>query len=541
MHQCLKSSVALLTAFAVVSAGAETIALWHFDEGIVSNNATTLSSEYNPAIMAATAASNADGPIPSYSDDIGRPYLAEGASGSSINTNKYSLKFTNTGLPGDLSSHKGGVLTIPHNTIMVLSNLTVEAFVKIDRLVNYPLIIGKARSGGNTTWNIDMDNTGKPRVRIDSYPIGGPATSTNGHNQSATSSVGINDGQWHHVAFTYTHATKVARLYVDYNQTAAMTTWGNLVYEANEMRIGQGCGGRAFDGWIDEVRLSDAVLQPAQFMVHALPGDTYCYWNFDDGIPGTYADVLTNQVFTNPYINMLHGKAAVLGAGGVKPLFTNDLPSATKIMVKDGATGETVNSNTTALFFRNSDTSATPSNKSGSVVNVTGPYVPDFPTNFTVEAFTRADRAAQWPQIIGKNRSNGGTFSWSLGCEPTGIFRCRFDTTSLTNSTVHKFNQVIQSGVNIYDGEWHHLAMTYHYPTKTARLYVDYALKATQVTTYPMYLDSGSIVIGAGDNNYDGAIDEVRITKRILEPSEFLYLADPPPPLYPAGTIIIVN
>lgn len=158
-----------------------------------------------------------------------------------------------------------------------------------------------------------------------------------------------------------------------------------------------------------------------------------------------------------------------------------------------------------------------------------------------MECFTKADRAAQWPQIIGKNRSNGGTFSWSLGCEPTGIFRCRFDTTSLTNSTVHRMNQVIQSGVNIYDGQWHHLAMTYHYPTKTARLYVDYELRATQVTTYPMYLDNGNIVIGAGDNNYDGAIDEVRITKRVLQPDEFLYLDSPPPPLYPVGTLILVN
>jgi len=538
MHQFLKCTLALFTVTAAASAGAETIALWRFDEGIVSNNATTLSSVYNPAIMAATAASNDGGPIPSFRDEIGLPYLTEGASGSSISTNKCSLKFTNSGLPGNLSSSSGGVLTVPHNAIMVLSNLTAEAFVKMDRLVDFPLIIGKVRSGG-TTWNIDMDNSGKPRLRIDSNPVG--TSSGSGFNESVTSSVGINDGRWHHVAFTYTHATKTARLYVDYTQTASRTTWSNLVYTANELRIGQGAGGRAFDGWIDEVRISDQVLQPADFLMAAPDRDTYAYWSFDDGAPGTYADALTNRFFSTPSINTLHGKSGFLGAGGVKPLFTNDLPSVTKIMVRDGATGETVNSNTAALFFRNSESGATPSNKSGSVVTVTGPYVPAFPTNFTVEAFTRADRAAKWPQIIGKNRSNGGSFSWSLGCEVNGTFRCRIDSTSITNSTVHRDNQVFNSGISLYDGEWHHIAMTYHYPTRTAKLYVDYVLRITGVTAYEMYFDNGNILIGAGDNNYDGAIDEVRITKRVLEPSEFLYLTDPPPPIYPAGTIIIVN
>jgi hypothetical protein len=382
-----------------------------------------------------------------------------------------------------------------------------------------------------------MDASGKPRLRIDSNPT---EDTSNGNNVSTTSSVDINDGKWHHIAFTYTHSTKVARLYVDYAQTASMTTWSNLVYETLEMRIGQGCGGRAFDGWIDEIRLSDEVLQPEDFMIFAPQGDTYCYWNFD-GTEGTEADIQTNQVFANPYINIMHGTAGTTGTAGVKPQFTNFLPAATQMIVKDGATGETVNSNSTSLFFLCSDTNDIPYSSIGSVVTVTAPYMPAFPSNFTAEAFVKADRNAKWPQIIGKKRSGGGTYSWSLGVEPTGNLRCRFDTTDPVTFTNHVGNQVFNSGVSIYDGEWHHIALSYDYPTKTAKLYVDHVLKTTGVTTYPMYLDTGSIQIGAGDEAFDGWIDEVRITKRVLEPSEFLYLTDPPPPLYPAGTIIIVN
>ena len=236
---------------------AETIALWHFDEGVVSNNASTLSSEYNPSIMQATAGTNAGGPLPFFDDDIGLNSLVEEAGSTSISTNSRSLKFTNTGLPADLNSPKGGVLTIPHNAIMVLSKLTAEAVVKMDRLVNFPLIIGKVRSGG-TTWNIDMNNAGYPRLRIDSNPVG--TSSGSGFNQSVNSSVGINDGKWHHVAFTYTHATRKAVIYVDYVERGNMTTWSNLVYTANEMRIGQGAGYRYL------------------LLVHPIPGRL-----FDDG------------------------------------------------------------------------------------------------------------------------------------------------------------------------------------------------------------------------------------------------------------------
>jgi hypothetical protein len=534
MKTNIKSMIALCVSAFATTVMAETIALWHFDEGTPTNTATTLSSEYNPTIMEGTAGSNAEGPVPYFSDDIGIPYLTEGSSGTVTSTNKCSLKFTNTGLPADPGSHKGGIIPIPYNEIMVMSNLTAEAFVKIDRLVNFPLIIGKARSAGNTTWNIDMNATGNPRLRIDSNPTG---DTSNGWNQSATSSVDINDGKWHHVAFTYTHSTKVARLYVDYTQTASMTTWSNLVYETLEMRIGQGCGGRAFDGWIDEVRLSDEVLQPADFMVFAPQGDTYGYWDFDGPVE-TAASILTNQVFANPYVNVMHGTAAVNGSSGVKPQFTNFLPSSTLIMVKDGATGETVNSNTTSLFFRNSDTNAIPYSQNGSIVNITAPFIPDFPTNFTVEAFVKADRAAKWPQIIGKRRSGGGTYSWSMGVEPTGNLRCRFDTTDPVTLTNHVNNQIIHAGGSIYDDNWHHVAVSYYYPTKSAKIYVDHELKNTMTTTYPMYLDDDIIQIGAGDRAFDGWIDEVRITKRVLDPSEFLYLEEPP---NPPGTIILIQ
>ncbi len=103
--------------------------------------------------MEATAASNRGGPIPYFTDDIGSSYLKTDPNGPDVHANKCSLKFTNTGLPANTNSHSGGVLTIPHDEIMVLSNLTAEAFIKVDRRVNYPLVIGKSRLDSNgTSW-----------------------------------------------------------------------------------------------------------------------------------------------------------------------------------------------------------------------------------------------------------------------------------------------------------------------------------------------------------------------------------------------------
>jgi len=39
-----------------------------------------------------------------------------------------------------------------------------------------------------------------------------------------------------------------------------------LVYDNFPLLIGSGAGGRAFDGWLDEFRLTGAVLTPDQFL-----------------------------------------------------------------------------------------------------------------------------------------------------------------------------------------------------------------------------------------------------------------------------------
>lgn len=514
MHTHWIRTFALYGLCAASLNGAETVGYWRFDDGSAPAAAGTLVTEVNAPDFNGTAGVNGSASLPAFDNDRPAAQIYSRLGGPPLNpANSASLRFVNAGLPADTNSPAGGVVTVPDHALLRASNITVEVFLKVDRRVNWPLVIGKARSGGNTSWNLDFDNTGKPRVRIDSNPVG--TSNCSGWNQSWTSSVGVEDGRWHHVAFTYAHSNRAVRIYVDNVQRASGTSFSNLVYEANELRIGQGAGGRAFDGWIDEIRITDDVLVPDQFMTVIPTTVTRGYWMFEDGPAGTPAATLTNTF----YAPMLYGTAGTTGGATVKPAFSSERPFATTPRISDGLGGPILNLNAGSLLFVNAGLPDNPNSPSGGVVTVSGSVLPQSMTNFTAEAFVRVNRHVNFPQIIGKSRS-GGT-AWSLAINSSGNLRARFDTQIPPDNTGN--NQSFEFSAKIEDGQWHHVALTYHYPTKTVRLFKDYVKVLESTTVNPVWLDSGSIQIGAGDRAFDGWIDEVRLTDRTLEPDEFLY------------------
>jgi hypothetical protein len=524
---CVRSVfVCFLFSVAGVALG-DTLANWQFDDGAPSSTATALVTEVNaPALNGTTNRYSASAQVPVFSSDRPGTRLWSSFTGSPINTtNTASLLFVNADLPGNTNSGNGGFVLVPDNALLHPSNITVEAFIKVNRRVNYPLVIGKERGSGNTSWNIDFDNAGHPRVRIDSgvaFTNGAP-----GWNQSWTATVNVEDGQWHHVAFTYTYTNRLVRLYIDYALNTSGNSFSNLVYDTGSLRIGQGAGGRAFDGWIDEIRISDNVLTPEQFMTVSAPTSTRGYWTFEDGTPGSSAGTLTNLYFA-PF---LYGTASTINGGTVKPAFSSDRPPATTDRISDGKNGATLNHNAGSLFFVNAGLPSNASSQSGGVVTVSGSVLPAAMTNFTAETFVKVNRHVGFPQIIGKTRSAG--LSWSLALNSSGNLRARFDTHTLPDTTGN--NQTFESSALIEDGKWHHVALTYDYPTKTVRLYRDYTKVLEGTTVNPMITDSGNFQIGAGDMAFDGWIDEVRLTDRVLAPTEFLYTVPLP------GTIISLN
>jgi len=336
------------------------------------------------------------------------------------------------------------------------------------------------------------------------------------------------DGKWHHVAFTFTAADNSVRLYVDYVLSSLGYAGSALVYDASELRIGEGAGGQAFDGWIDEVRISDQVLQPDQFMTLTAPTSTVGYWTFDDGAAPALPATLTNTF----YAPILYGTAEAVG-NGAKPTFSSERPPATTPRISDGKKGPVVNVNSGSLFFVDTDVTNAPW-MGGGQVKVLGTSVPTQLTNFTAEAFVKVNRHYEnWPQIIGKARNLTGGLSWSLAINSAGNLRARFD--SQVPPDTWGQNDCFESSANMLDGQWHHVAITYDYPAQHVTLYKDYVKVLEGTTVHPMVCDGGDIKIGAGDQPFDGWIDEVRLTSRVLTPTEFLYAV----PV--AGTLISVH
>ena len=382
---------------------ADTVANWQFDDGVPTNAAATLVTETNAPTLNATAGRYSSGAsYPLFDNDRPGARVWASFTGPLLNsTNAASLRFINADLPGNTNSQNGGFASVPDSPLLRATNLTVEVFLKVKRRVNWPLLIGKSRGGGgNTSWNLDFDNSGKPRVRIDSG-----VTFTNGEpgfNQSWTAAVNVEDGQWHHVAFTYTHTNKTMRLYVDYVLSTSGTSYSNLVYDSGDLRIASGAGARAFDGWIDEIRITDSVLTPEGFMTVSEPTSTRGYWMFDDGANGATANVLTNTF----YAPLLYGTAVAVG--GAKPTFSSERPPATTARISSGKNGPVVNMNDGSLFFVNAGLPSNTNSASGGQVTVAGSSLPAQLTNFTAEAFVKVNRHVNYPQIIGKTRTLTG-------------------------------------------------------------------------------------------------------------------------------------
>lgn len=269
MSAKLFQSLVLATgmAFLAGSANATTIGYWQFQDGIAGANAGSVATQTNGPTLNGTAAA-AGGPVPKFDASVVGPKIRDGIGGAIINANNStSLLFDNT---GGINSGSGGVVTVADpggpGSLLKPASFTVEGFMKVIENINFPLLVGKDANNppvpgpqSDTSWTIDTSNTEKLRARTDNL-----VTFNQGIGEG-TSPV-LNDGLWHHFAATYDGTTRDFRLYVDYIQTAQATLSGGLFYDDTALRFGQGAGGRAFDGLLDEIRLSDQVLTTNQFL-----------------------------------------------------------------------------------------------------------------------------------------------------------------------------------------------------------------------------------------------------------------------------------
>jgi hypothetical protein len=197
------------------------------------------------------------GTKPVYADVVSGKEIWDGGTYTQIQTdNKRSVYFAPT--PVTNLSPLGGEIAFPGgDRSFQQPTMTVECFVRVEEQAKrFALLVSKRRSNGST-WSLALSPEGVVTGRFDTQT----GDSRIGFNRTVSSGVAVNDGEWHHVALAYDHATQTGSLFVDYELKKTVTTTGPLVYDDAVLTIGRG-----LNGWIDSVRLSDTVLHPEQFL-----------------------------------------------------------------------------------------------------------------------------------------------------------------------------------------------------------------------------------------------------------------------------------
>ena len=563
MNKTIVATAALALA---AGAFADTIAWWHFDEMDAGTPApaNTITNETVAGVYArafsyegSTATENAGAYLPAYAKSFAGLKVVDPVSGAS-RVNRSAMEFKSARGGADPSGNSGrayygGALAVPggydlYSPLYGTEAMTVECFVCTTG--------GVAHSVSPIIAAVDVNDPSNPNAVSDNFvtkvqyalyyethdyntgglclvlKIDGNAEQQFLWNKTTL----VNDGLWHHVAFTY-NGSKIT-LYVDYKADISVAVSGGIdTFGAGTMTWIGGLGAytgdigqRRFNGYIDEVRISNAALTPDQFLrlgPVAAPADPdeVLRLRFDSASDRTqlqYAESLSENFSQQAvYRNV---------AGSYPAEFDKSERSGTNMFDGVFFDGGVIDS----AAYHSSTNGAGMANyievpKLSNALGLDGAAFGN--PSWTVEAFYKSPT----------NAIDQTLFKMGLDTETVAHVYFRRDNDHSivgypqfcfsTNTASMSFGK--WEGVNANrmptPGEWHHIAMVSDADDKCLYCYCDYKYAAR----FDMKGDTklmvksglpfvvGSAVDGAGQF-FDGWIDDVRVTKRALRPQEFL-------------------
>ena len=539
-RSCLKGVAAVCLVLLADVATAETRAWWHFDEADAGTiaAANSVADECSPTIYGevfscvGTVANPSGDYLPRYARPFRGLEVYDPVTGIS-RTNRSSMEFRTASGEGK-QAYYGGALrfALPSDGYATgdRKKLTVELFMCTTGTVASlfsPLIC-----------NVMLNGSGVPSFTGERWAvyyqrdigrIGLRYKATAYYGYSSTKAV--NDGLWHHVAITYDGTT--IKLYVDYNLEKTLTASpnGQNLYDASDRIYIGGYttysdtnGHRRYNGYIDEIRISDDVLTPDQFlrlrpMNPSSDPDEVVRIRFtpfvDSGATPQYAESMTENfdlqgtfcAQPNAEGATVYDTSAKAGTRMGGDLF-DDSPEA-----NTAALCQTTNAAGKANYIKVPNVA----NALGlDELNVTRTNL-----NYTIEAFFKIRRSARGQTL----------FKLGITSQVQGhvFFERSTDTllfcyTKYVNGSGSWASMGVSPG-NLLNGDWHHVAFVSDATNRTIRAYYDYMLYST-VTNVDCFVSNGSALsVGANetpDQFFDGWIDDCRVTRRALRPEEFL-------------------
>jgi hypothetical protein len=262
---------------------------------------------------------------------------------------------------------------------------------------------------------------------------------------------------------------------------------------------------------IDNVRITMRALTVGEFLRsdHAMPsGKTIAWASFDNTIDATA-----------PAYALTNGIAAAAATGGSVPSYTA-FPKGDGIRIEDGSENVLRRGNLASLFCA-----------TGVVKYADNPLLP-LVKDQTIEFRVKAGPQEKYAGLVRCNlyRDTATIPVWGLSGGELDSRVLRFRCTN-AGASYYEAGINEDTGVVAFDGKWHHIALTLSQANGkvTASIYKDYEATPSWTKTKAGQFCYGagyaSVWVGASSSTtafFNGQIDELRISRGILTPDEFL-------------------
>ena len=564
-----KTSIQLL---AFLAAGVspllgDTVAWYRFNEGTMGEKvlpSVTIENSANPGHLTGKCQQIAYSATSALSDDTDRLPIATNAfpAGMGVQDNVGKAKFANEralffrtdnlGWNNMADCGKGSAVAVPYDDAFSNKTFSAECFFKSavrdgetserQTLFSMPGL----SSSGNTypAYALSVDTNGTLHVEMTDQWWGTKTLS------SPTTLATVNDGKWHHAAITFDNSTKILTIYLDYAKVASenfpyLTPQYKAASEATRFfAIGATPGYgwfRKFNGWIDEVRISNVALEPINLLRNASYNadidapSTVCHVSFD-GMGQN--DAFAYATWTN--LNALTAYDAPAAwinwsrsYGGAEPITDSESIPAGRFYNARSDAGQTVANASSMHFATNANTSvATAASATLFINDLKNGEHAVLKGSFTLEMFARASETLL---LNDSNQQRGGYIAclgdrllW-METKPSGSLSIGVRTTASTSLP----EVVLATVPGFVNDKWHHVALVYNRETLTARAYVDYTLAASVSGvdlvvanhTKPLAIsgwNSDVLYTWSADLAFNGWVDEVRLSNCALSKSDFL-------------------
>ena len=543
---CVTRWVFVLFAIVAPAVDADTVGWWRFDGTPGERTSSTLanSATGQNAVSALTAASingTSFGTdldyMPKYIDGFTSGMKIFDPVTGSLHDNVSSLRLRDTYVKNPT---RNGAAYVSASSLPLGGSFTMECFFRVTEtdpsvvtnLAMAPILTLQPTGYGDTSIQLYY---GKFYGRI-------TGQDSSGNQKTSVQVFGkavIADGKWHHAAMSYDANSKTAIWYLDYvkvgSQTLTADDVGIRFQEDTKFLVGANglVSGRNFPGEVDEVRFSNKVLLPAHFLrfshanenvyVHMTFESTECpsWWG---GQNNAFVASSATSRFSVPHVESI--------AGAVSPARVTSVVTNTIYGTFNGAWRK--RSNEYALDMNRTSDSL------GSVIKMeylddAGESAPVFSLEeeFTLEFFARfkTQEHVAYTPIVG---DGGYKFRWGFFNTNDGrqlLFQV--GATNKNTGAMTEYHTNVTCSTSISDGNWHHFALVYSRSAKQAVGYIDYGKFAKMPVTFEDgYVFSGdkpelvfggrSVTESANRRLCDIVFDEIRITKRALDPEEFL-------------------